>query len=151
MALSDDIRVLSGAGLFRGLAEEHLRLLAFGAERLAFAAGEMLFDEGDSASTAYLVLSGRVDLLRRIDGRVDVLTQAGPGELLGELALIAPTVRLTGARAATGLQALSIERRSFRRILDEYPGVAQRVQAQLIQEFQAMVRRLEQIAPHIEE
>ena len=34
MALDDDIRTLSGVELFEGFADEHLRLLAFGASRL---------------------------------------------------------------------------------------------------------------------
>lgn len=151
MALDDDIRVLSGIGLFKGLAEEHLRLLAFGSDKIRLAGGETLFQEGEAATSAYVVLSGRFDILRDLAGRPDRLTEAGPGALLGELALIAPTDRLISAVAATPAQVMQIDRRNFRRILEEYPAVARRIQRQLIDEFQAMIRRLEQIAPQIDD
>lgn len=147
MALDDDIRVLSGVGLFRGLAEEHLRLLAFGAEKLRLGPGETLYLEGEPAMSAYVVMTGRIDVLRILDGRRDKLTVAAPGTVLGELALITPTRRLTSAVAAVESRLLSIERRDFRRILEEYPGVAKRLHQHIAEEFQAMVRKLEKILP----
>lgn len=147
MALDDDIRFLSGVGLFRGLAEEHLRLLAFGAEKLRLGPGETLYEEGEPAMAAYVVVSGRIDLMRTVDGRSDRLTEALPGTVLGELALISPTRRHTAAVSAVETRLLSIERRNFRRILEEYPGVARRLHEQLTEEFQAMVRQLEKVLP----
>lgn len=151
MALDDDIRVLSGVGLFRGLAEEHLRLLAFGAEKMRLGPGETLYLEGEPAMSAYVVISGRIDIMRSLDGRPDKLGEALPGTVLGELALIAPTRRLTSAVGAVETRVMSIERRDFRRILEEYPGVARRLHKQLAEEFQAMVRRLERLAPPLED
>ena len=151
MALDDDIRVLSGVGLFRGLAEEHLRLLAFGAEKMRLGPGETLYLEGEPAMSAYVVVSGRIDIMRSIDGRPDKLGEAMPGTVLGELALIAPTRRLTSAVAAVETRVMSMERRDFRRILEEYPGVARRLHKQLAEELQAMVRRLERLAPPLED
>lgn len=96
---------------------------------------------------AYVVVSGRIDLMRTVDGRSDRLTEALPGTVLGELALISPTRRHTAAVSAVETRLLSIERRNFRRILEEYPGVARRLHEQLAEEFQAMVRQLEKVLP----
>src|ERR1700740_3512883 len=53
-----------------------------------FAAGEMVFREGDSSDTCYLVRSGRVRAIREhIDGRTITLATFGPGEIFGELAM----------------------------------------------------------------
>lgn len=147
MALDDDIRVLSGVGLFKGLAEEHLRLLAFGAEKMRLGPGETLYQEGEPAMSAYVVVSGRIDILRDFNGHPDKLTEALPGDVLGELAVIAPTRRLTSAVAAVESRLMTIERRAFRRVLEEYPDLAERLRQQLADEFQAMVQRLERLIP----
>jgi len=151
MALGDDIRVLSGVGLFRGLAEEHLRLLAFGSETMRVGEGETLYREGEPALAAYVVLTGKIELMRRIGDRHDRLGDVLPGMALGELALIAPTQRQTDAVAVVDSQLMSISRKAFRRILEEYPGVAGRLHAQLAEEFQSMVRRLEQVIPSVDD
>src|SRR6185369_8829545 len=99
MALDDDIRILSSVSLFKGFTPEQLRLLAFGAENLKLSAGRDLYGEGEAADSAYIVARGRIVLYReRRDGRVD-LEDAGAGVILGELALIAESTRLTSARA----------------------------------------------------
>ena len=52
MALDYDISVLSGVGLFEGLTPDQLRLLAFGAEWVRFAAGDAVYGEGAQADSA---------------------------------------------------------------------------------------------------
>ena len=57
-------------------------------ERHEFAAGDTIFDAGDTAESAYLLASGAVDIV--IDGEdgASVADTLGPGELFGEMALI---------------------------------------------------------------
>ncbi len=147
MALDDDIRVLSGVGLFKGLAEEHLRLLAFGAEKFRLAPGDTLYREGDSAGSAFVILSGRIDILRNVNGKPGLLTSCRPGTVLGEMSLIVPGTRPNSAQAAIESVVMSIEQRDFRRMLQEYPGVARRLHEKLAEEFQAMVLKLERTLP----
>jgi len=53
-----------------------------------FAAGEVIFQEGDeSKSEAYLVHEGEVEVRRRVDGEERVLNTLAKGDLLGEVAL----------------------------------------------------------------
>lgn len=151
MALDDDIRLLSGVALFESLAEEHLRLLAFGAEKMALRSGETLYIEGEPALCAYVVMSGRIEIYReREEGRVTI-TEAGPGTVLGELAVIAPTRRLSSAMALVETRVMAIERKSFRRILEEYPDLTELIRRRLALEFQAMVARLEELSSKLEE
>ena len=65
--------------------------------------------------------------------------------MLGELALIADTKRLTSAEAATDAEVLRINRTMFRRILEEYPETAERCAPQIIEDLQALIRRIEQV------
>src|SRR5690606_5794107 len=102
-----------------------LRLLAFGAETTSLAQGRKLYREDDEADSAYVVVAGDIGLYREAEGeRVDIGV-VGPGSMLGELALIADTRRLTSADAATDAEVLRLNRRMFRRILEEYPETAE--------------------------
>jgi CRP-like cAMP-binding protein len=147
MALDDDIRILSGVNLFKGFTPEQLRLLAFGAENLKLSAGRELYQEGEAADSAYIVARGRIVLYRdRPDGRID-LEHAGAGVILGELALIAESTRLTAARAEVDTELLRLNRKLFRRILEEFPELAMMLHDRILAMLQAMVERIEDLAP----
>ncbi|WP_395449347.1 cyclic nucleotide-binding domain-containing protein [Aminobacter sp. UC22_36] len=147
MALDDDIRILSGVRLFEGFTQEQLRLLAFGAENVNLPADRKLYREDDEADSAYVVISGRIALYREVDGiRAEVGT-AGPGSMLGELALIADTRRLTSAAAAIDSEIIRLNRKMFHRILEEYPEAAARLHQHILEDLQDMLARIESLAP----
>lgn len=143
MALDDDIRILSGVKLFEGFTSEQLRLLAFGAERVKLPADRKLYREDDEADSAYVVVSGEIAIFREVDGQRVAVGTAESGSMLGELALIADTRRLTSAAAETDAQLLRLNRPMFRRILEEYPDVAVRLHRRIYDEFQDLVRSIE--------
>jgi CRP-like cAMP-binding protein len=147
MPLDDDIRVLSSVSLFEGFTQEQLRLLAFGAESLRLSAGKDLYEEGAAADSGYVVVRGRIALYRERDGERVTVGYAGPGAMLGELALIADTTRLTSAKAEIDTDFLRLSRKLFRRILEEYPDLAFMLHRRIVDELQAMVSRIEQLAP----
>lgn len=147
MALDDHIRILSRVRLFEDLTQDQLRLLAFGAELMQLQPDRKLFREDDDADSAYVVLSGRISLYRENDGeRIDLGT-VGPGAMLGELALIADSRRLTSAVAKSDTDVLRLSRSMFRRILEEYPETAQALHARITEDLQAMLRRIEKLGP----
>ncbi len=147
MALDDDIRILSAVELFADFTQEQLRLLAFGAETTALQAERKLYLEDDEADSAYIVVSGRIVLYREADRNRTPIATAGPGAILGELALIADSRRPTSASAAVDSQVLRLSRRMFRRILEEYPELAARLHQRILAQFQALVDRIEEMAP----
>ena len=146
MALDDDIRILSAVGLFEGFTQEQLRLLAFGAETTTLGAGKKLYLEDDIADSAYVVVTGGFVLYREGSERL-VVGHAGPGAIMGELALIADTRRLTSASAEVDSQALRLNRQMFRRILEEYPQVAVQLHQRISAELQAFLQKIESLAP----
>ena len=74
----------------------------------------------------------------------------GPGSMLGEMALIADARRLTSAAAEGDAEVLRLSRSMFRRILEEYPETAQALHAQITEDLQAMIRRIEELGPRFE-
>lgn len=147
MALDDDIRILSAVRLFEGFTQEQLRLLAFGAETTLLQANHKLYREDDEADSAYVVVSGRIMLYRELSGERIPIGTAGPGIMLSELALIADTNRLTSASAEIDSEVIRLSRKMFRRILEEYPELAVKLHQRISEEFQDMIRRIEELAP----
>ncbi|TPN83752.1 cyclic nucleotide-binding domain-containing protein [Mesorhizobium sp. CU2] len=147
MPLDDDILILSGVKLFQGFTQEQLRLLAFGAENTILQADRKLYREDDEADSAYVVVSGLISLYREQDGERIPIGTAGPGSMLSELALIADTRRLTSASAAADSEVIRLSRKMFRRILEEYPDLAVQLHARILEEFQQMIARIEELAP----
>jgi CRP-like cAMP-binding protein len=149
MALDDHIRILSGVGLFEGFTQEQLRLLAFGAEAMHLSAGKKLYREDDDADSAYVVVRGRIKLFRENEDKPADVGMAEPGTALGEMALIADSRRLTSAEAATDTEVLRINRSMFRRILEEYPETAEALRQRIIEDLQALIRRIEQVGERL--
>lgn len=124
MTLERDIDVLRRVPLFAGLGAEPLRLLAFSADNREFPDGAVIFREREPADCAYILMEGRIDLIReRIQSKV-VLASLGPASLMGELALIVDTTRPAKAVAVGRVRTQMIRRSSFRRVLEEYPQLA---------------------------
>ena len=114
--------------LFSRLPEEALRLLAFGTSHARRRKGQRLFTAGAPAMTAYIVLEGAVALTNPGDsaGSGPVL---GPGTLVGEYALFCDTTRPQTAVMAEDGELLEIPRLLMRRVLEEFPEVAEDMQA----------------------
>jgi len=69
--------------------------------RVDMRAGELVFREGDAPTSAYLIESGRIEILTAQGGEDVVLGRLGPGDLLGEMAVIDQSPRTATARALT--------------------------------------------------
>ena len=151
MALNDDITLLSKVPLFEGFSDEMLRLVAFGSERRAIARNKPLFHEGALADSAFVVSTGRFTLLRR--DRNDKLANVGhalPGDLLGEIAVISSTKRKVTAMATEDSEVLRINRPMFRRMMEEYPEIAQMLRDRIKRNLDTMLQQVNALSPHFE-
>ena len=148
MALDDDIRLLSGVPLFQSFTPDQLRLLAFGAENMRLAQGQILYEAGARADGAFVVAAGTIGLFREdVEGERILLASIGPGAMLGELALIADAVRPTGAVAVEETELVRLSRRLFHRILQEYPELAAALHDQIVEGLASMVGKIDALAP----
>jgi len=77
----------------RALVPEHREMVVQGAEERAFAAGEILFHEGQPANRFYLIEAGRLGLETHVHGKGEVpITSVGPGHAMGWSWLVPPYV-----------------------------------------------------------
>lgn len=96
-----------------------------------FAAGEAIFEEGDSGACMYVVREGEVEV-RAGNRLVEVL---GPGGLFGEMSLIDDAPRSASARARVPCELVPIDPERFRFLVQQTPAFA-------IQVMRLMAQRL---------
>ena len=68
--------------------ESELRHVAENYPHMPLSAGEILFEEGSPSSTAFIVLDGELEVLKKTDDRHVLLGIVGKGELIGEMSLL---------------------------------------------------------------
>lgn len=142
MSLERDIDILGDVALFADLSRDQLRLLAFGAERRSLRTGEYLFRADARADAGFIVVSGQIELVREGPRGRMVVARAGPGSLLGELALIAETQRGSSAVTVGDCEVIRISRPLFRRMLQEFPEIAERLRQRIAAELEELTRRI---------
>lgn len=109
---------------------EQERLLARFGRR--FAAGEVLFSDGEAATEAFLLQEGRVRLIKRVGTIERSLRVLRPGDLFGESALMPGAARSSTAVALSDGVALALDQATFQHVLSSNPAIAARVLQQLI-------------------
>jgi CRP-like cAMP-binding protein len=122
MSIEDDVALLERVPTLRLLGTAALRMLAIGSEQRHFARGEVMFNVGDDADSGFIVQRGA---FRIEDGAAEVI--AGPGALIGELALIAPVQRPSTATAIDHSSVIRVARSLFQRVLESDPAAARRL------------------------
>ena len=78
--------------------------------RIELHPGQVLFHEGDAPDTAYLIERGEMEVRAHQDGRGVVLSLLGPGDLVGEMAVIDDSPRTASAIALSPCVLFPIDR-----------------------------------------
>jgi CRP/FNR family transcriptional regulator, cyclic AMP receptor protein len=123
--VDDRQSVLSRAPLFESLDEDGARALRSRMTDVKLSRGERLFAEGDEGDRLYVVLEGKIKLTRTApDGRENLLSVIGPGEMFGELSLFDPRPRTASASAITDAQLAALAHDKLLVWLTDRPEVA---------------------------
>jgi CRP/FNR family cyclic AMP-dependent transcriptional regulator len=135
--LVEDVEVvLKRAPLFDGLDDESARALRRQMSDLKLSRGEHLFLEGQDGDRLYVVLDGKLKLTRAAaDGRENLWSVLGPGEMFGELSLFDPRPRTSTASAVTEATVAALAHDALRHLLLDRPEVSMHM-------LQALARRL---------
>ena len=123
MSIDDDVALLERVPTLRLLGSAALRMLAIGSEQRDFERGDTLFSAGDEADAGYIVQHGAF----RIEDGGGAEMVAGPGALIGELALIVPMQRPSTALALEHSSVIRVARSLFQRVLESDPAAARRL------------------------
>jgi CRP/FNR family transcriptional regulator len=120
--------LLRRVSLFSELSESDLEKIAHVAVPRRYEAGRVIIREGDPGDTCYVMRSGRARVVRQhADGRTITLTNLGPGEIFGELAMFGGEARSATVEAIDDVQAVAILAGDLKRLLNEHPEIAVRL------------------------
>lgn len=111
---------LGGNRLFQGLSPDTLELLAAELPRETAMPGELLMREGEVDSHMFLVLDGEMEVLHKGGGDRDVrVALLGPGDWVGEMAILDVQPRSASVRSLAPSLILRIRAADVRRLLYE--------------------------------
>src|SRR6185295_2062192 len=126
MGLDYDIAFFERIPYLAALGKQALRILAIGAETRHLQSGAVLFYAGELADGGYVIQEGSLLLEPGTHSEGNEVT-VGPGTLVGELALLTNTVCQATAIAKEPTVVVRISRSLFRKMLEGYPGAADKL------------------------
>lgn len=92
-----------------------------------FQAGDVLFREGESGEVMFVIQSGAVRIAKQIGGEDKVLATLGPGEFLGEMAILNGKPRTATATVVDTARCLVIEAKTLQSMVARNSEIALRL------------------------
>ncbi|MFL5679117.1 MAG: cyclic nucleotide-binding domain-containing protein [Chloroflexota bacterium] len=121
MTLTRDRRseLIAGCPLFRGLDPRHVATVADVATEVEFPAGRVIARQGEVGTGFFIVVDGRVRVVRD----AQTLAELGPGEFFGELSVLDRQPRVAQVVAEEPTTCLALASWDFERVLLEQPAL----------------------------
>ena len=116
---------IAASAFLAGVPEDELGAVAAVASELEFAAGETVMAEGDFGHSVLLIEDGTAAV--SVDGTR--VREMGPGEMLGEVAVLASGRRTASVVALTPLRVISLFKRDVWALERTAPEAARRLRA----------------------
>ena len=136
MAGDHKLQLLKGVPLFSQCSKANLARIAALVDEMQFPAGRVLMREGRTGDEFFIIMEGRVRVER--GGRqIDTM---GPGEFMGEIALVDHRPRTATITCETPCTLLVLGHREFHTLLADTPGIADAV-------LRALAQRLRNLEP----
>ncbi|MGB0723295.1 MAG: MMPL family transporter [Gammaproteobacteria bacterium] len=122
--------VLLRSPVFAGMTRFQIRKAILLSEIREFAPGQVLFNEGDSGSDMYLVLSGTAEILKRVERRKKLIARVECGNVFGERGYLGASERAATVRASKDapMQVLVMNAKKVRKAMRFYPWTSLRLQ-----------------------
>lgn len=97
-----------------------------------FKKGSLIFSEGDIGEHVYLIQSGKVRVFKLIGGQDKTLAILGPGDFLGEMAIIEKKPRSASAEALIDSSLLVLDQQTFEELIKSNGEIALRIIRRLV-------------------
>ena len=105
--------------LFATSSDRSIEVVARIVDEVTYAPGDVQVRQGDPGDSLIIIRSGAA----RVEQDGATIRRLGPGDFLGEIALIDGGVRTATVTAVEPIEALTIGRDGFTRLMDEFPVI----------------------------
>jgi small-conductance mechanosensitive channel/CRP-like cAMP-binding protein len=112
--------------LFADLSEHQRQVLVEASQPLCFGPGEVIVREGEEGDSLYVLLGGRVEVSKDLEGRQLVVRQLGDSDVFGEMTLFLDAPRSATVRALEECRLLRVSRPSVQAVLRDDPALLER-------------------------
>jgi len=134
------LQLLERVPLFAGLSRRQLGKLLVKFFEKHYEAGEIVFPEGAAGKALFIILDGRISIVRAWRGGEQPLAVLGPGAHFGELALIDDLPRSATARADEPSILLILYKSHFDELIEGHSAIAIHVMNNLLKALAGYVR-----------
>ena len=139
------IDLLRSMDLFAELGDAELTKIARLLKEHKVSENDMIFNQGDSGDSLYIVLQGRVRIATSDQlGRERVLAFYGPGEFFGDMAVLTGAPRSATASASTDVRLLQLRKDDFDVLVSSTVGIMRGMMRTMIERQAALNTRLTQ-------
>lgn len=139
--------LFANSPLFARIRPADIDALVRTAQRRKFRAWEVLFRRGDAGDGVFAIISGQVCVFAdTASGDEAVIALRGPGEVVGEMALLDDLPRSASARAQTDVEAAWVSREQFEAWLVAHPAAAREMLTALAQRLREATDQLAEIS-----
>ena len=134
MAAKNEEEAVRKALLFTALDEASAATLRASMTGVKLSRGQVLFKEGDAGDQLFVVVDGKLKLgTTSNDGRDNLLSILGPGDMFGELSLFDPGPRTATATAVVDSKLLALANHQVIGWVKEHPQVSLQLLGRLAQ------------------
>lgn len=129
--MDDLVKLLRSVELFTGLTDEQFKKMAAIFEEHQYKQGEVIFSQGEVGDSLYLIRKGFVEVIAEREGGPSggrTLVNLGPGQSVGEMALVDQGPRSATVRAADANTVVaSVSRAAFEQLCESDTAIGYRV------------------------
>lgn len=130
--------------LFSACSKRDLRRIAALVDEIDVPEGKVFIRQGEPAWECFVIADGKAKAAVRGSGSASL----GPGDVVGEMALLDRGTRSATVTAQTDMHLLVLTSRNFSSLIDEVPLVARRIMAGLAERLREAESR-KPVAPHL--
>ena len=124
MSLEQEVELIRQFPIFSKIQPAMQKLLCFSAERLTYEAGQVMFNAGDAADAAFIIIEGTVEISVPMPSGPIIVNNLSKNEILGEIAIFGDVPRTATAKATSRLETLKISKDMFVKVIRENPDAA---------------------------
>lgn len=107
-----------------------------------FAAGEVLFSQGDVGDYVFIIINGSVDVCKETNGNKEIVARLATGDILGEMAVLTDEPRCASCIAAELTRVIMVKDRTLRlALLNNDLPILKPLTSQLILRFKEAVQQ----------